>query len=242
MIRFLKAVCGLFSFIFILIILFGCKYSNDITNEEYEIHIIDEENKKIAVGDIKYKPANGVAFIPYSINGYTVSCISTPDPIRVTHNLHNLFITRIYLPATIEKIGNYYINAGTSVNRVVFFCNKPIDLYELYRGYDNEYIKIYVPSEYYDGYKEINNQFNIYKANICYFLNLEENDYYYYVDYYEENSFIEFIPPNPVKEGYVFDGWYKEKECINKWDFEIDTVKLEENIEEIKLYAKWIEE
>ena len=47
---------------------------------------------------------------------------------------------------------------------------------------------------------------------------------------------------SPKKEGYIFDGWYKEKECINKWDFEIDTVKLEENIEEIKLYAKWIEE
>jgi uncharacterized repeat protein (TIGR02543 family) len=49
-------------------------------------------------------------------------------------------------------------------------------------------------------------------------------------------------PTSPEKEGYIFDGWYKEKECINKWDFEIDTVKLEENIEEIKLYAKWIEE
>ena len=121
---------------------------------------------------------------------------------------------------------------------MVFFCNKPIDLFQLYRDYDSKYIKIYVPSEYYDGYKEINKHRNIYKANVCYYFNLEENDYYY-IDYYEENSFIEFIPPNPVKEGYVFEGWYKEKECLNKWDFESDFVKLEENSNEIKLYAKW---
>lgn len=27
-------------------------------------------------------------------------------------------------------------------------------------------------------------------------------------------------PPNPTKEGYIFDGWYKEPECVNEWNFE----------------------
>ena len=71
------------------------------------------------------------------------------------------------------------------------------------------------------------------------------------IDYYEEDSLIEFIPPNPEKDGYIFDGWYKEEECINKWDFNTDItgkeifIEYENQYEEypgIYLYAKWIEE
>ena len=47
----------------------------------------------------------------------------------------------------------------------------------------------------------------------------------------------------------MFDGWYKEEECINKWDFNTDKTGEELIIEEkdqyteypgIYLYAKWI--
>ena len=50
-----------------------------------------------------------------------------------------------------------------------------------------------------------------------------------------ENETIE-QPENPVKEGFVFDGWYKEPACENKWDFGNDTVT-----EDVTLYAKWAE-
>ena len=36
-----------------------------------------------------------------------------------------------------------------------------------------------------------------------------------------------FISPEPQREGYTFEGWYKEKECINEWDFEVDMTKEE---------------
>ena len=103
-----------------------------------------------------------------------------------------------------------------------------------------------ISNEYYDGYVELNVRHpsilrSLYKANVCYYYNLQESDYYY-VDYYDADSLIEFIPPDPFNEGYIFGGWYKEKECINKWDFEKDTVSLEEDEIEIKLYAKWIKE
>lgn len=43
-------------------------------------------------------------------------------------------------------------------------------------------------------------------------------------------------PLAPVAEGYTFTGWFKEKDCINKWDFAIDMVQ-----EDITLYAGWTE-
>ena len=42
-------------------------------------------------------------------------------------------------------------------------------------------------------------------------------------------------PEAPVREGYTFEGWYKEAECANPWDFTKDTVTSSHT-----LYAKWI--
>ncbi len=44
-------------------------------------------------------------------------------------------------------------------------------------------------------------------------------------------------PESPIKDGFVFGGWYKESGLINKWSFETDTVTSN-----ITLYAKWTEE
>lgn len=41
-------------------------------------------------------------------------------------------------------------------------------------------------------------------------------------------------PEAPVREGYTFEGWYKEAECTNPWDFTKDTVTSSHT-----LYAKW---
>ena len=42
-------------------------------------------------------------------------------------------------------------------------------------------------------------------------------------------------PAHPVREGYIFGGWYRETGCITEWNFATDTVT-----ENITLYAKWI--
>ena len=49
----------------------------------------------------------------------------------------------------------------------------------------------------------------------------------------EYNSILT-TPATPSQTGYTFDGWYKEAECINAWNFTID--KITENT---ILYAKW---
>ncbi|HJJ28503.1 MAG TPA: YDG domain-containing protein [Methanocorpusculum sp.] len=44
-------------------------------------------------------------------------------------------------------------------------------------------------------------------------------------------------PDDPTKDGYTFDGWYKEDTCTNAWDF---NKPMPDN--DLDLYAKWLEE
>ena len=43
-------------------------------------------------------------------------------------------------------------------------------------------------------------------------------------------------PEDPVREGHIFEGWYKDIHLTEKWDFEKDTVQGN-----MSLYAKWSE-
>ena len=111
-----------------------------------------------------------------------------------------------------------------------------------------EWVSQYVKYEDYLKYSYLN---YVYPANISYYLNyeIENHDGYHWIDDYDYGSKITYIPEAPTREGYIFDGWYKEEDCINKWDFETDTLPeaiLDEEGEpvyqETKLYAKWIRE
>lgn len=42
-------------------------------------------------------------------------------------------------------------------------------------------------------------------------------------------------PTAPYRLGYIFNGWYKEAECINLWNFDSDIVSANTT-----LYAKWV--
>lgn len=44
-------------------------------------------------------------------------------------------------------------------------------------------------------------------------------------------------PEDPIREGYVLKGWYKDLDCTEEWNFEEDTVKGN-----MTLYASWITE
>lgn len=46
---------------------------------------------------------------------------------------------------------------------------------------------------------------------------------------------IIYEPNVPSKTGYTFTGWYKEASCVNKWNFETDTVSTSS----LTLYAGW---
>jgi len=42
------------------------------------------------------------------------------------------------------------------------------------------------------------------------------------------------VPSDPTRLGYGFGGWYKDKNCTNKWNFNTDTITTNTT-----LYAKW---
>ena len=92
-----------------------------------------------------------------------------------------------------------------------------------------------------------NNFANI--ANVSYYYNYDNSDTINWKTYFIDdldNQLITNIPPNPIREGYIFNGWYKEKECTNKWDFNKDIIpaKLYDNegnyiFKETIIYAGW---
>ncbi len=88
-------------------------------------------------------------------------------------------------------------------------------------------------------------------ANVTYHYNYPttKNGGIYWIDDYD-GELISYIPKNPYRIGFAFGGWYKEPECINKWDFEKDIVpekiyknEMSDNVlymySELNLYAKW---
>ena len=93
---------------------------------------------------------------------------------------------------------------------------------------------------------------SITKANTSYMFNYEKspNNDYFFINDFERGGLIENTPYDPIREGYTFGGWYKEPECINKWNFVTDKLSEAEYDEngyvvdfvETKLYAKWIKE
>lgn len=60
-----------------------------------------------------------------------------------------------------------------------------------------------------------------------------------------QNTTISIIPPDPMKDGCKFTGWYKDKKCTLKWNFENDIVLeaiFDSNrniLNETKIYAGW---
>lgn len=90
-------------------------------------------------------------------------------------------------------------------------------------------------------------------ANVAYYYNYDnpsedrEIIKTFFIDDLDNEKIIN-IPPNPYRKNYTFLGWYKEGECINKWDFDNDIIPAkvydqEHNYisRETILYAKWEE-
>ena len=126
---------------------------------------------------------------------------------------------------------------SSSNNRQIIINNKDKE------NEESRFLPVYIfPSQ---DYLEFGERLYSY-ANVVYYF---DKNTVYYIDYYDEGK-ITYFPTEPIKYGYKFMGWYKEPECINKWDYENDILPeiLEEDYDYIlrfkvtRLYAKWGEE
>ena len=55
-------------------------------------------------------------------------------------------------------------------------------------------------------------------------LQIFHNRIYIYITGLAAGSLVE-KPEDPECEGYVFNGWFKDRKCTDDWNFETDTVK-----------------
>ncbi len=157
-----------------------------------------------------------------------VDCVHAVNPFYITPNIYKIFWP---FPSFFNS-GYFYQNQTELININGYVSNI---LYINDRQNEPEWKKIY-------------------SCNLTYIFNYskEENadennlDKVFFVDYVED-TIVNVIPPDPIREGYEFKGWYKEEDCINKWDFENDIVPkaiYDSNgiiLNETSLYASWEE-
>lgn len=237
------------SFVFIFGIVVG--FSSCIM--EYEIFEIgyyicqisdDGKNEIDIIGLTDLGKEQEYLVVPEKINGRRVDAIKNAgyniDKIREKHgedyivNYESDKLKKIFITSNIMVVKGFW-SSGIVV-----------------KGYKNPSFEgwFYISNEMVEDYYGYRTSFLGGKmANVSYYYNYESapNNGYYWIDNYNYAEKIEYVPENPMQDGYSFGGWYKEPECINAWDFETDTLPQaqyneegQELYQETKLYAKWI--
>lgn len=260
----MKKYLLLFLLISIVITISGCKkeypvygdFIYDITGvEENGFHgIVEDKGIRICIRIINLSEegkTKEILIVPEYIEGIKVECIGTCYLFNSYWDTQNL--KRVYIP--------FYVN---DLEHDVFYhhCDNLEKVFMLTHERDGgeeffEDTPLYITGKNYDPEVNVTNVYrnkngygcDCYFAKVSYMYNYEGSklDGYYWIDDYSYGEKIEYIPDNPVREGYTFKGWYKEPECINEWNFDIDTLPEikwsdggEVMYQETKLYAKWV--
>lgn len=237
----------------ILFILSSCKVDLDnyVTKEDTNFCYKTNEDGTISLGSVNNDYSSSIVFAPYEIEGMIVRKLGYDSGLgfggygylhqsmKATDEYSGYNLKKFYAPASINELNQGYLKYANNLQ--VFYCGEVLNL-NILAGRD---IAFYVPDEYYDNFYNTIDDKNkeiLYKANVSYNLNYENEYKYYYVDNCNYDSMIENIPPDPIREGYTFGGWFTETECLNQWIFDINelpTLNDGEWYMETKLYAKW---
>ena len=238
-----KKLLMIISLVILIISLSGCKdneyesgnYKYTILNGNAYIYELSEEGKK-----------QEVLILPTELEGYKTGLGNYYGMLRgfelnfESDNLKELYFN--------SNILNYLYNE-TDIHSIINSKQEGMFIFIPYKNNDiiHKHINIQVYS-----YEQLSINFdtkydNI--ANVSYYYNYDNSDTINWKTYFIDdldNELITNIPPNPIREGYKFNGWYKEKECINKWDFEKDIIPSKEYdkegnyiFKETIIYAGW---
>ena len=212
----------------------GCssKYAdnlNKIFETEY-FRCISYDDQHVTILSLSEKGIKQTEYliIPKEINGMDVTTLGGEIKGSAGFGIVNRARYRFYPRA--KKV---YFEGR---NYILENCQFDTDAIILSQFYESEFInKLAMGGYTICSYK--NNQFEKFLlADIVYLLNYREADDVYCINNSEKDIWIN--PPAPMREGYIFDGWYLEKECENKFYSESIYLGTEINY----LYAKWIVE
>ena len=231
----------------------------DLENNEYFIYTTINEKTTNIVGLTNLGKEQKYLVIPTQIKGRKVKAV---NPTLALEPIKNKYGSEKYWAFSSEKLKKIFIPDNVIVNEDSNYFKDSPNLEGVFLPYVQEaYSRRYKAVYSFQAYLNTNgNQQELYEiwlsnrlsytvANVSYQFNYEEapNSGYYWIDDYDGEK-IGFIPEEPKRNGYTFNGWYKEAECINAWDFNEDTVPKkiydEEKgygYQETKLYAKWTE-
>ena len=226
--------------------------SGCVRNEEwgyFTVKFYDDRETAYITGLTELGKQQRFLVIPEEIDGVKVYTIGERPLLQMWSSLGSADICsdkleKIYIPFSISIISGSFRN---SPNLIKVFSITGEFVSGLEAPARNYYTNLAYLNDLTNAAQQI-----ISRANVSYFYNynIEENYGYYWIDDWDYGSKIEFIPPDPEREGYIFGGWYKEPECINEWDFETDVLPEERTeinedgeeeivYQETKLYAKW---
>ena len=228
---------------------------DDFYENIYSENMPINSGRYYAVGEIDEYHNDGdpntVQFIAAEINGLPVMSSGYEllmNNSGVSHG--SLVLEKIYVPSTLVDTNGGYFRYNRR-NLSIYFCGDSAQVLKDIAAENYNHV-LYVPGSMYADFVAYlagldNNTVVLCRANVAYMLNSEDMpDYYtteyYYVDYVEYGEEIVSIPPEPVRKGYIFDGWYKEPECENEWSmtYTIPKPEIGEEFKELRLYAKWI--
>ena len=249
--KYIKKICLLIAIITFVLILASCSNSPRRTIYEsgyfqYKILDIDCDGVKeiLIMGLTEEGKQQETLVIPTIINGYEVTTLGHNNGFQGEQGrIYSDVLRKIYITNHIKNIGNkHFLTMNDGVKRTFFIANADgtLSWHFILDSFNNIYLPKKIKDINFPSQKEMN------YANVIYDLNYGENNIFLVDDC--DGTTVNILPPNPIRQGYEFIGWYKEPECINIWDFENDIVPVKEYdqngeyiLKETILYAKWEE-
>ena len=248
----MKKIIGLFSLLSLGFLLTSCSNGGSTRTSGYFTYKIDTKtNELMLIGLSEEGKQQKTIVIPSIIDGKPVARIGhevshfLADGKNWETEFESEVLETIYFPSGLCK---------TELNKS-FYSSLP-NVKTIYWGdieYNGSLYSVAIDKVYVSlaNLSENEKQYSIGKyyknfnaANVCYYMN-DGTENTYFVDY-ANGTKVNVIPSIPYREGFSFDGWYKDQELITLWDFENDianTIEVDDEgkevINETKIYAKW---
>ena len=251
-----KLYLFIISFIFLTII--SCKQAPaDIIYEsgffQYKIMDLNSDGNKevLLMGLSEEGKQQATIVIPVEIDGYEVTSLGHYYRFLGRQGVfESEKLKVIYIANNITNVENELLFESISLEKIYtgdFQSSIGAKWLDLMLSSEQLFLSSYLYNQTYQYFSNYQSLEKCNQANVLYDLNYGEDNIFLVDDC--DGTIVNVLPPDPILEGYEFVGWYKEPECLNKWDFQNDVIPKKEYTEngeyilkETKIYAKWIEQ